>query len=112
MISGPELKSYINNISDENCESYVFIKLFSLSMIEDAILRLRNSGKEKESDIAFSYLAKIRQEGGLKDIKEVALDAFNGVGQIDTFERALEKCYDNLVLDLIDEANNESSSNN
>jgi hypothetical protein len=81
-------------------------------MIEDAILRLRNSGKEKESDIAFSHLAKIRKEGGLKDIREFILDAFNGVGQIDTFEKALEKCYDNLVLDLIEEANNERDSGN
>lgn len=103
MINGSELKSLLDNSSDENTESSIFIQLFSLGMLESAILRLKEKDKEK-ADKAWKQLAKLRKEdNGLKEFKKFVMYNLNSVGQLDTFEKALSHCYDGVVEDLAEE---------
>lgn len=112
MINGPELKSLLDNSSDENTESSIFLQLFSLGMIESAILRLKEKDKEK-ADKAWKQLAKLRKEDkGLKEFKKFVMSNLNSVGQLDTFEKALSHCYDGLVEDFVEEEEYENGRDN
>lgn len=112
MVNGEKLKSTLSDSSDDYTKSSVYIELFSRSLIESAIFRL----KEKDEDKAFKaskYLGKIRsKDPELKELKAFFLDIFNGCGQIDTFEKALNRCYDQLVEDFVEEEEDENRSIN
>lgn len=112
MVNGEKLKSTLSNSSDDYTNSSVYIELFSRSLIESAIFRL----KEKDEDKAFkamTYLGKIRnKDPELKELKELFLECFNKQGQINTFEKVLNQWFDVLVEDFVEEEEDENRRDN
>lgn len=112
MISGKRLKRELSDSSDDYTNSSIYIELFSRSLIESAIFRL----KEKYEDKAFKaskYLGKISdKDPDLKELKAFFLDNINGGGQIDTFEKELSQWYDGLVEDFVEEEEYENGRDN